>query len=133
MHLFAGPKEARGELPPPVELRTHIAVADALRHGAAPGWLWSHFPAGGHREEKTGALMKRMGMQRGWSDFLLIAPSGTHHWLELKRDRRSKLTVEQQAFATALMARGVPWSLAHSYDEAIHTLRMWGALRLRLT
>lgn len=115
----------------PLEVQTHIAVADALRAGAVAGWLWSHFPAGELRDERTGALLLRMGLQRGWLDFLLIAPNGRHHWLELKRGKAS-LTGDQEAFVGALQARGVPWAVARSVDEAIGTLRMWGALRLRV-
>jgi hypothetical protein len=115
----------------PYEVETHIGVADALRAGCMPGWLWSHFPSGEHRDERTGALLKRMGLQRGWSDFLLISPTGVHYWLELKRGKAS-LTRDQEAFAATLQARGVPFAVARSLEDAIRVLRMWGALRLRV-
>jgi hypothetical protein len=122
-------KRARKAAPLPKEHRTTAAVADALRVAAAPGWMWSHFPAGELRDDVTGAKLKRMGLKRGWSDFVLIGPDGVHHWLELKRGKAS-LLVEQEAFAQQLLQRGVPWKLARSFDEAIAVLTGWGAIRL---
>ena len=116
----------------PKEVETHIAVADALEAGCVPGWLWSHFPAGEHRDERTGALLKKMGLKRGWPDFILISPAGTTYWLELKRGP-ARLTRDQEAFAATMQARGVPWAVARSTEEAIRVLRLWGALRLRVS
>jgi hypothetical protein len=125
-------RQARQRAPLPYEEESHVAVADALRAGCAPGWLWSHFPAGEDRNEIVGAKLKRMGLQRGWFDFLLISPQGAMRWLELKRGKAS-LTRDQEAFALALDERGTVWSVARSADEAIGTLRLWGALRLRVS
>ena len=72
--------------PLPIERRTHIAIADTLRVACRPGWWWSHVPSGEHRTEKTGALLKRMGLRRGMSDFL-FSPHWSPCWLELKRGR----------------------------------------------
>lgn len=114
-------------LPPALERRTHIAVADLLRHTARAGWWWSHIPSGEYRTEATGALLKRMGLQRGMADFLLISPTGVHHWLELKRGN-APLTEDQEAFAAALRRCGVPYYVARHYDGAVHQLKQWGAL-----
>jgi hypothetical protein len=38
-----------------------------------------------------------MGLQRGWPDFLLIAPGGRLHALEIKR-RGEAMTEEQEDF-----------------------------------
>ena len=61
--------------PPPKELSLHIALADHLRAFARPDWRWSHFPAGEIRDRRHAAKLKAMGLQRGWPDFLLIAPA----------------------------------------------------------
>jgi hypothetical protein len=122
----------RSALPLPYELETHIGVADALRAGCAPSWLWTHFPAGENRDARTGERLKRMGLQKGWPDFLLIDPFGLHYWLELKRGK-APLTEEQEAFRDACEARGVPWAMARSLEAAIERLALWGALRLRVS
>jgi hypothetical protein len=111
----------------PIERRTHIALADLLRAAARPGWWWSHVPSGELRTPETGALLKRMGLQRGMADFLLISPYGVHHWLELKRGN-APLTEDQEAFAAALRRCGVPYYVARSYDDAERQLRAWGVL-----
>jgi hypothetical protein len=132
LSLFRGRRQAGVRPPLPIERKTHIALADTLRWACLPDWLWTHFPAGEHRDEATGALLKRMGLQRGWSDFLLIDPEGVHYWLELKRGK-APLTEDQEAFRDACLARGVPWALARSFDEAVTQLMTWGAIRLRVT
>jgi hypothetical protein len=132
LHLFKSRRQVGERAPLPLERNSHIAVADALRVGCEPGWLWTHFPAGEYRSEQTGALLKRMGLQRGWPDFLLIGPDGDHCWLELKRGK-APLTWEQKAFRDEMQIRGVEWALARSFDEAIEALRVWGALRLTVS
>jgi hypothetical protein len=114
-------------LSPAPERRTHILVADLLRHTSRPGWWWSHIPSGEYRTPETGALLSRMGLRRGMADFLLISPTGVHHWLELKRGN-APLTDEQHLFMNGLFARGVPHYVARSYDDAVHQLKLWGAL-----
>lgn len=130
--LFNSRKRGPVKAPQPIERKTHIAVADALTWGCAPGWEWTHFPAGEHRSEETGALLKRMGLKKGWSDFVLIGPTGVHHWLELKRGK-APLTPEQEAFRDACQVRGVPWAVARSFAEATAQLQSWGALRLSVS
>ena len=49
----------------------HIAIADYLRLTLPPEVVWTHFPAGEKRSAVTGALLKRMGLKAGVTDFLL--------------------------------------------------------------
>ena len=114
-------------MPPAPERRTHIAIADTLRADCRPGWWWSHIPSGEYRTENTGALLKRMGLKPGMSDFLLIDPLGEHHWLELKRGA-SPLSEHQTDFLGMLRQRGVKCAVARSYADAIDTLKAWGVL-----
>jgi VRR-NUC domain len=117
--------------PSPKELVLHISLADNLRWSAAPGWLWGHYPAGEHRDLRTAAKLKAMGVQRGWPDLLLFSPSGQLHALELKRIG-GRLTVDQEAFATWCAKAGVPHAVVRSLDEAIRCLSGWGALRVKI-
>jgi hypothetical protein len=110
-----------------LERRTHILLADTLRAACRPGWWWSHIPSGELRTEQTGRLLKRMGLQPGMADMLLISPIGTHYWLELKRGN-APLTDGQQAFAAMCREHYVPYQIARSYDEAVAALKQWGAL-----
>lgn len=96
-----------------------------------PGWLWTHIGHGEKRDKVTAARLQRMGLQPGWPDFILIAPTGVHYWLELKRGR-ARLTVDQEAFHIAMLKREVPCRVARSFEEAIAILTDWGAIRVRL-
>jgi hypothetical protein len=108
------------------ERRTHIAVADRLRAEARPGWWWSHVPSGELRTKRTAALLVRLGLKSGMSDFVLVGPDGLHHWLELKAD--SPLSEAQADFVGMLRARRVPCAVARSYGEAIEVLQSWGTI-----
>ncbi len=111
----------------PKELRLHMAVAKLLRAQARPDWQWSHFPSGEHRDVRTAAKLKQMGVRKGWPDFVIVSPDGRFHALELKR-RGGRLTQEQQDFQIWCAARGLPHSVAESIDDAMAVLRHWGAL-----
>lgn len=132
LSLFKG-KRQRGTKPKPVlEFRSHVMVADALKIGAAPGWVWSHFPSGEKRDPKTAGRLKRMGVMPGWPDFLLISPQGRLHGLELKRGPAPQ-TDHQKRFGEAMAARGVPYAVARSFSEAMDVLTDWGAVRLTVS
>ena len=53
-----------------------MSVARLLRDYGLPRWRWTHIPSGELRDVRTAAKLKQMGTQRGWPDFLLIAPNG---------------------------------------------------------
>ncbi len=120
-------RRVRNAAPAPRERELHIAVADALRVGCAPGWLWWHCPNGELRTDATGALLLRMGVKRGVSDLHLLDPEGRFHALELKR-RGKKPNDEQRAFLLSLFDRGCPAAWADNYEGAIGILKGWGAL-----
>lgn len=115
----------------PTEYEMQVTVAEALTMCSAQGWLWTHFPAGEHRHPAVAAKLKAMGLKKGWPDLLLLSPEGVLHALELKRGK-APLKPEQEGFRDACLARGVPWAVARSVDEALRILHDWGAVRLRL-
>jgi hypothetical protein len=118
----------RRKPPPALERRTHIALADLLRRGVRPGWIWLHVPNGEMRSAATAALLKRMGVLAGAFDFLLIGPDGRHYWLELKRGRAS-LSDPQCEFLAQLQSRNIPHAIARSFDEAVACLKAWDVLK----
>ena len=115
LSLFKGRRQRGVKTPTAKEFDTHCMVADILRRWQQPGWRWSHFPAGEHRQPSDQCGLKRMGVQVGWPDFILLSPGlpidkyrdelvsdligpGQVHFLELKREGK-KLSDFQQAFA----------------------------------
>jgi hypothetical protein len=121
------PRLRKAEIPRPKEIGLHMAVAGLLRRFARPDWRWSHFPAGEHRDIRTAAKLKAMGVQRGWPDFVLFDPSGRLHGLELKRQGET-LSEDQETFQEWAIGHGVPHSVSRSVDEALTVLDAWGAL-----
>jgi hypothetical protein len=115
----------------PKECRLQTDVADVLKAHALPEWRWSHFPAGERRDVRTGARLKRYGLQRGWPDIVLINPGGTFHGLELKRVGE-ELTEDQEDFQLWCIRHGAPHSVAYSFDEALAFLDAIGCLRIRI-
>ena len=136
LSLFKG-KRQRGRGPShKLEFSTHVQVADVLRRWQTPGWRWSHFPAGEWRHPGTAARLKRMGLQVGWPDFILLAPRafpsdprpGQAHMLELKREG-SKLSDYQQAFMEFCALNGYPYAWHDNFRDAVECLKNWGAVR----
>jgi hypothetical protein len=113
--------------PSALEVQTHIAIADLLRIGLAPRWLWFHPPNGGWRATTTGGLLKRMGARRGASDFILIG-HGHPFAMELKREGE-KPTPEQLAFGRDWQTAGGTFAWVDTYKAAEAQLRLWGALK----
>jgi hypothetical protein len=135
LQLF-GSRRQRGRAPPtPLEFEVHCMVADTLRRWGSPNWIWTHIPFGEKRSAVTGARLKRMGVNPGWADLLLIPPLDhaprwcrRPHFLELKR-HGGRLTEAQAGFALWCKLNGCPHAVAHSYQEAVEVLKGWGAVR----
>jgi VRR-NUC domain len=68
-----------------------------------------------------------MGAKKGWPDFLLVAPSGGLHCLELKREGE-KLSPEQEAFQLHCVAHGIPFVVAYSVRDALVAFDVWDCL-----
>ncbi len=109
------------------ERRLTIVVADFLRVAAPEGLVWSHFPSGEHRTEKTGGLLKRMGLRRGVPDFLFVLPGGTAAFIELKV-ATGRLSPFQIDFRESCDLAGAKWAICKTLDEVIATLTGWGVV-----
>ena len=138
LSLFKGKRQRGVKRAPAKEFDTHCMVADTLRRWQTPGWRWSHFPAGEWRHPATAMRLKRMGMQVGWPDFILLSPailpdlSGAAHFLELKR-QGCKLTDWQQSFASYCADNGYQYFWCDNYKAAIDQLKLWGAVRVSVS
>lgn len=109
------------------ERRLHLAVADLLTKAARKDVLWFHVPNEGQRSEKTGALLKALGMKRGIPDIIVLF-GGKCIGLELKA-AKGKLSDDQEAMAMAWTLAGGLWHVAHTYQAAFDVLEVAGVLR----
>jgi hypothetical protein len=115
-----------------IERRLHILVADYLARSLPLEILWTTFPAGENRTAATGALLKRMGLQPGWPDFILVLPGGYAAFIELKALDGS-LSKAQRDHERAAQALGARWAECRSLEEVQAVLEMWGVqLRARI-
>jgi hypothetical protein len=131
LSLLKGPRQKGEKAPLPSEFEMQCVVADTLRLGLSLGWRYSHFPAGELRTDETGRRLARMGLMKGWPDFVLLNPAGRFHGLELKRGK-APLTVDQQAFQDWCVGHLVPYEVGRSVKEAIGILSGWGAIKVSL-
>ena len=121
---------------PQKEAAFHIQLVSMLRWCLRPDVLFRHVPNGEHRDLRTAAKLKAMGVLPGSADL-------EFHWCELdalERKTRRLLHLElkvgnrqrtdsQIAFALAVRLLGDEYHVARSIDEAIAILGEHGLLR----
>jgi VRR-NUC domain len=129
--LAAGriPRPRRAPVIRPKEIELHMTTAKILRQHCLENWRWFHPGSGELRDPVVGAKLKRMGMQRGVPDFVLIPPSGRVCFLELKRIGE-RLSEEQEDFRLWCITHAVPYCVAHDIDQVLTALDAWGCLRI---
>lgn len=112
------------------EFRLQTDAAKFLTDFIKPDWIWTHFPAGERRDVITGAKLKRFGLKRGWSDLLLLPPTGILHALELKREGEI-LSDAQKEFQAWFLAHNLPHAIAWSMQDVRKICRSWDCLHVR--
>jgi len=115
-------------LPPPLEIKTHVALERLLCLTLNPNWMYTHIPSGEYRDKVTAARLKVMGLKPGWPDFIFVGPA--IFFLELKR-KGGKPSEAQKEVAAGLKARGCHYHLSDTLDDAIATLNEVGIIRAR--
>lgn len=111
-----------------VERRLTILIADYLRALAKPGVWWSHWPNGEKRSPQTAGLLKRMGVNPGASDFIILSPTGGMLAMEVKREGTYQ-SPEQKAFQKAWQGAGGVYSIVRCLDDAVADFKAWGVTR----
>lgn len=78
----------------------------------------------GRRSHANGARMVAEGMKKGVPDICLPVARGGHHglYIELKRERNSRVTREQLEWIEALMDQGYAAAVCRGCDEAIRLI-----------
>ncbi len=114
----------------PRESKLQVQVADLFREHCI--WEWTHINRTA-KDARTGAILKKMGVNPGWGDFILLSPdAGRAHFLELKRigegiDSES----DQGMFRMRCVRRGNPYVVAWTIDDVLAACDVWGCLRVR--
>lgn len=114
------------------EFRLTCVVADWLRLALPDDVPWSHFPAGESRSAITGARLKRMGLARGWADFLILC-QGVPIAIELKVGK-GRASEHQISFAAQWIGQGGQHFECRSLADVEGALRALGVpLKARTT
>jgi hypothetical protein len=126
-------------MPAPFEQELHENVAKSLNWLVAPPAVWAFYPAGAVQLPRDHqAKLSRMGLQRGWPDFLVLH---RHlYGIELKRHggRLSKTRIvqtrrgapriligQEDRFPELLAAGMRDIAVCYSSDEVIAALKRW--------
>ena len=117
---------------PQKEATFHIQLVSTLRWCLRPDVVWRHVPNGEHRDPRTAAKLKAMGVLAGSADleFFYRNAAGVPCllFLELKLPRR-KPSEAQDAFALAVKPLGAEYEVACTIDEAIGVIGKRGLIR----
>jgi hypothetical protein len=110
----------------------HIPLVAMLRWCLRPDVIFRHYPAGEHRDPRTAAKLKAMGVLPGSADleFFYRNAAGTPCllFLELKLPGR-KCSEAQMVFALAVKLLGAEYEVACTIDEAIGVIGKRGLIR----
>lgn len=100
-----------------------ITVESFLARAWPADLPYTHIPNGELRHPAVAALLKRMGVKPGWSDFVFVMPDATLAALELKRG--AALSAAQKTFRDLLLALGGRHAVARTLEEVETTLAGW--------
>lgn len=112
------------------ERRLHIAIWDWLQVALPPDAVAVHPANGEYRTAKTGALLKRMGVVAGISDFLIFW-NGRCFAIEVKAPG-GRVSPAQIAMAQRLQRAGVMTTIVYKM-EAVETFLRSVGMPLRAT
>lgn len=84
-----------------------------------------HVTNEGRRSFNTGALLKQAGLIKGVCDYIVLHPSGDHHFavIELKQESSGSASKEQKQFLHECADAGGFVCIAHGYHAALYALR----------
>ena len=111
----------------PSEDQEQIAVVDwctAMRIPVA------HIPNEGNRSPQRGALMKRMGLQKGFPDLFVPLPRGGFHGLFIEmKAQGGKTTKEQEEWLALLNENGYAVCVAWGAMQAVEKIKKYVRLQ----
>lgn len=109
------------------EEEEQIAVVDWCKAMRIPV---AHIPNEGKRSSQRGALMKRMGLQKGFPDLFVPLPRGGFHGLFVEMKAiGGTCTKEQEEWLSLLNANGYAVCVAVGANEGIEKIKRYVRLQ----
>ncbi|MCM1437771.1 MAG: VRR-NUC domain-containing protein [Roseburia sp.] len=114
----------REQKPKPLTATEDDIQETVIAYCELKGIIAAHVPNEARRSPAYGAKMKRMGLRKGFPDiFIPTARKGFHGlMIELKRDKKSRVSPEQLGWITYLNKQGYKATVCYGADEAIKTI-----------
>lgn len=112
----------------PTETDEQIVVAQYCRYQKIP---FVHIPNEGLRSKRMGAMLKEMGLQKGFPDIHIPQARGGYHamYIELKRDKLAHPTREQLEWVAYLNKNGYYAVVAYGADAAISEIKKYMGIK----
>jgi hypothetical protein len=126
LHLFA-PEVVATSLD---EADIQRAVCQHLNARPVCGLVWFHPANGGWRHHVEAARFVGLGVRPGVADLILLHEA-KFHALEIKRDRKARVSPAQRQFIADVRAAGGEAEIAFGLDHALRVLENWRLLRGR--
>ncbi len=125
------PRARRERIPARRESKLQTDVAELLHAHCLKGWEWTQINRK-CKDAREGAIMKRLGVNPGWPDFLLFSPFVSHqiHGLELKRSANDILSDEQYDWQCWCLLHGGKYAVAWEMKQVLAAFYDWGCTRL---
>jgi len=132
LSLLKGPRQ-KGEAPPtPKELALHIPLVSLIKQSICAGWSFTHPASGEHRDPRTAAKLKAMGVTPGFPDLIFFGPEQRVYFLELKR-KGGVLSEQQKNVRFNLMRAGFDYHVTSDIKDAVEQLNALGIIRARVS
>lgn len=89
--------------------------------------LMFHIPNEGKREQRTGYILRQLGLKKGVPDvFLPVARGGKHGlFIEMKRLKGGRLTEEQTEWRDKLREQGYAAEVCFGWENAANVIRKY--------
>jgi hypothetical protein len=104
------------------------AVCQHLNARPVCGLVWFHPANGGWRHHIEAARFVGLGVKPGVADLILLH-AAKFHALEIKRDRKSRVSPAQRKFIADVRAAGGEADVGYGLDDCLHILERWHLLR----
>lgn len=89
-----------------------------------------HIPNEGKRSPQTAALLKSMGLRKGFPDLLVLRARGGYHGLAVEmKYGKNKTSADQEEWLSILRAEGYACRVCFSADEAIGAIESYNRLK----
>jgi hypothetical protein len=104
------------------------AVVQHLNTRAVRGVVFFHPANGGWRHHVEASRFVGLGVKPGVADLILLH-AAKFHALEIKRDRKSRVSPAQKKFIADVRNAGGLAEIGFGLNDCLHKLEAWGLLR----